>query len=124
MADILETPDQQIAVIEANVLKICQVGDRGYQELGEKGTVVLLRQLENPSTDLEDWQIKYRPISTIDHMLSDWKQTPLQDMIIRYNPEVSVVCTFLYPNGTHTSYHFGRISPDHEPNGQEPVAGS
>jgi hypothetical protein len=32
-------------------------------------------------------------------------------MIIRYNPDVSVVCTFLYPNGAHTSYHFGKVSP-------------
>lgn len=108
----LETPDQQIAVLEANALKICQVCDRGYQELGEKGTAIVLRQLENPALELEDWQVKYRPISRIDDILSDWKQTPLQDMIIRYNPDVSVVCTFLYPNGAHTSYHFGKVSPE------------
>ena len=107
----METPDQQIAVLEANALKICQVCDQGYQTLGEKGTVIVLRQLENPALELEDWQVKYRPLSRIDDILSDWKQTPLQDMIIRYNPDVSVVCTFLYPNGAHISYHFGKVSP-------------
>jgi hypothetical protein len=112
MPEILETPEQQIAVIEANALKICQVGDRGYQDSGEKGTVVLLRQLENNSIDLEDWQFQYRPISRIDDMLSDWKQTKLQEMIIRYNPEVSVVCTFLYPNGVHSSYLFARVNSE------------
>jgi hypothetical protein len=109
MPDMLETPEQQVAVIEANALKICQMADQGYAATGEKGTVVLLRQIENNSTELEDWQFKYRPISTIDSMLSDWKQTKLQEMIIRYNPEVSVVCTFLYPDGHHTSYHFSKV---------------
>lgn len=85
----METPDQQIAALEANALKICQVCDQGYQAFGEKGTVIVLRQLENPSLALEDWQVKYRPLSRIDDILSDWKQTPLQDMIIRYNPDVS-----------------------------------
>ena len=110
MPEMLETPEQQVAVIEANAPKICQLGDSGYKATGEKGTIVLLRQLENNSTVLEDWQFKSRPVSTIDDILSDWKQTKLQEMIIRYNPEVSVVCTFLYPNGTHTSYHFSKVS--------------
>jgi len=114
MAEILETPEQQVAVIEANVLKICELADSGYKVTGEKGTVVLLRQLDNNSTTLEDWQFKYRTVSTIDDILSDWKQTKLQEMIIRYNPEVSVVCTFLYPNGTHTSYHFSKVSDGEE----------
>lgn len=108
----LETPEQQMAVLEANALKICQVCDQGYRESGEKGTVIVLRQLDNPSPALADWQVKYRPISRIDDILSDWKQTPLQDMIIRYNPDVSVVCTFLYPNGVHCSYHFGKVSSE------------
>ncbi len=112
MPEILETPEQQVAVIEANAPKICQLADSGYKATGEKGTVVLLRQLENNSTTLEDWQFKYRPVSTINDILSDWKQTKLQEMIICYNPEVSVVCTFLYPNGTHTSYHFSKISEE------------
>lgn len=110
MPDLLETPEQRIAVLEANAVKICQVCDRGYQLTGEKGTVVVLRQLENLTPDLEDWQLQYRPMSRLDDILSDWKQTPLQEMIIRYNPEVSVVCTFLYPNGTHSSYHFARVT--------------
>ncbi|TVR07351.1 MAG: hypothetical protein EA395_13010 [Phormidium sp. GEM2.Bin31] len=112
MPNILETPEQQIAVIEANVLKIAEVADRGHQDSGEKGTVVLLRQLEDNSPNLEDWQFKYRPISRLDDMLSDWKQGKLQEMIIRYNPEVSIVCTFLYPNGAHSSYHFGKPEPE------------
>ncbi|USR91715.1 hypothetical protein NEA10_03015 [Phormidium yuhuli AB48] len=112
MPHILETPEQQVAVIEANALKIVEVADRGHQDSGEKGTVVLLRQLEENSSSLEDWQFKYRPMSRLDEMLSDWKQTKLQEMIIRYNPEVSVVCTFLYPNGAYSSYHFGK--PDSE----------
>jgi hypothetical protein len=112
MPDILEPPEQQIAVIEANALKISQIGDQGYAATGEKGTVVLLRQLQNNSTELEDWQFKYRPVSRIEEMLTDWKQTKLQEMIIRYNPEVSVVCTFLYPNGSHTSYHFSKVSEE------------
>jgi hypothetical protein len=110
MSEILETPDQQVAVIEENALKICQVAEQGYAASGEKGTVVLLRQLENNSPQLADWQFKYRPISSIDTMLTDWKQTKLQDMIIRYNPDVSVICTFLYPNGTHASYHFSKVN--------------
>jgi hypothetical protein len=112
MAAITESPQQQIAVIEANALKISQVADGGYEATGEKGTVVLLRQLENNSTALADWQFKYRPVSRMDDMLSDWKQTKLQEMLVRYNPEVSVVCTFLYPDGTHTSYHFSKIDEE------------
>ncbi|AMW29557.1 hypothetical protein [Arthrospira platensis] len=109
MADVLETPEQQIAVIEANAEKISEMSDRGYKNSGEKGTVVLLRQLENNSTELEEWQFQYRPMSSLDSMLSDWKQMKLQEMLIAYNPDVSVVCTFLYPNGTHSSYHFGKV---------------
>lgn len=56
MPEHLETPEQQVAVIEANALKICQMADLGYRASGEKGTVVLLRQLENNSPELEDWQ--------------------------------------------------------------------
>ena len=36
MAEILETPEQQVAVIEANVLKICELADSGYKVTGEK----------------------------------------------------------------------------------------
>lgn len=109
MAEVLETTEKQIAVIEANADQISEIGDRGYKQSGEKGTVVLLRQLENNSTKLEEWQFQYRPMSSLDSMLSDWKQMKLQEMLISYNPDVSVVCTFLYPNGTHTSYHFGKV---------------
>ncbi|MEM9452346.1 MAG: hypothetical protein AAGA75_28020 [Cyanobacteria bacterium P01_E01_bin.6] len=109
MKEPLESNETQFAVIEANAERIGAIAHGGYQTLGEKGTVVILRQLDNPSPILEDWQIKFRPMSQIEAILSDWKQVGLQNMLIRYNPDVSVVCTFLYPNGAHTSYHF---SPD------------
>ncbi len=122
MAEPLEGKEQQLAIIEANADRFGAIAYRGYQETGEKGTVVILRQLENNGTALEGWQVKYKPMSQIDTMLSDWKQAGLQEMIIKYNPEVSVVCTFLYPNGAHTSYHFApdpsppNSSPDSSPN--------
>ena len=106
MTESLEPKEIQLSVIEANAERIGKIAHSGYQTLGEKGTIVILRQLENEGTSLEDWQIKFRPMSQIEAMLSDWKQAGLQDMVIRYNPDVSVVCTFLYPNGAHTSYHF------------------
>ena len=106
MKEPLETKEEQIQVIETNSEKIVAIAKRGYSEFGEKGTVVLLRQLEDNTSTLEDWQITYRPITLIPNMISDWKEAGLQDLIIRYNPEVSVLCTFLYPNGVHTSYHF------------------
>ncbi|PPT06087.1 hypothetical protein CKA32_004148 [Geitlerinema sp. FC II] len=112
MPEALETKEQQFAVIEANAPDIGACAYRGYSETGEKGTVVILRQLDNNSTELEDWQLQYRPMSRLDSMLSDWKDVGLQDMIVRYNPEVSVVCTFLYPNGAHASYHF---APEPDP---------
>jgi len=67
---------------------------------------VLLRQFENETPTLEDWQIKYKPISMLGETISDWKESGLQELIIKYNPDTSVICTFLYPDGTHTSYHF------------------
>ncbi|MEO1521512.1 MAG: hypothetical protein AAFU78_12130, partial [Cyanobacteria bacterium J06633_2] len=77
----LEPNDVQLAVIEANAEHIGAIAYSGYQTLGEKGTVVILRQLDNPSTSLEDWQLQFRPISQIEMMLSDWKQAGLQDML-------------------------------------------
>ncbi|MBP0000800.1 MAG: hypothetical protein J7641_17690 [Cyanobacteria bacterium SID2] len=112
MPEPLENQEQQLTVIEANAPRIGATAYRGYSEMGQKGTVVILRQLENNSTELEDWQLQYRSMNRLDSMISDWKEVGLQDMIIRYNPEVSVVCTFLYPNGAHTSYHF---APEPEP---------
>ena len=106
MAIPLDSKDEQFSVIEANAERIGAVARSGYDTTNEKGTVVIFRQQENNTYDLEDWQIKYRPISQIEALISDWKAVGLQDMLIRYNPEVSVVCTFLYPNGAHTSYHF------------------
>ncbi|NEQ95502.1 MAG: hypothetical protein F6K30_02005 [Cyanothece sp. SIO2G6] len=106
MAIPLESKDEQFAVIEANAKQIGAIAHSGYATTHEKGTVVIFRQLENNSNVLEDWQIKYRPITQIETLISDWKSVGLQDMLIRYNPEVSVVCTFLYPNGAHASYHF------------------
>ncbi len=102
----LESREQQLAVIEANAEKLGKIAYLGYHNLREKGTLVILRQLENNSNFLEDWQIKFKPISQIETMISDWKEMGLQNLIIKYNPEVSVICTFLYPNGAHTSYHF------------------
>lgn len=106
MAESLESKEEQFQVIEANADRLGLIAYQGYKTLGEKGTVIIFRQLENNTTELEDWQIKYRPMSQIAGMLSDWKEVGLQDMIIKYNPDVSVICTFLYPNGAHTSYHF------------------
>ncbi|NET54446.1 MAG: hypothetical protein F6K09_39420 [Merismopedia sp. SIO2A8] len=102
----LESKDEQFAVIEANAGQIGAIAQKGYATTQEKGTVVIFRQNEHNPTTLEDWQIKYRPISQIEALISDWKAVGLQEMLIRYNPEVSVVCTFLYPNGAHASYHF------------------
>jgi hypothetical protein len=102
----LELPPEQIAVIEANAAKIAEIGRQGYKIFKEKGTIVVFRQLNNENLILEDWQIKFKPISLITNTISDWKESGLQEMIIKYNPEVSVICTFLYPDGSHTSYHF------------------
>ena len=106
MKEPLETKEEQIQVIEANSERLIAIAKKGYSDFKEKGTVVLLRQLEDNSSQLEDWQFTYRPISLIPNVISDWKEAGLQDLIIRYNPDVSVLCTFLYPNGAHTSYHF------------------
>jgi hypothetical protein len=106
MSEPLETKEEQIKVIETNSERIIAIAKKGYTEFLEKGTVILLRQLENNTENLEDWQLTYRPISLIANVISDWKEAGLQDLIIRYNPDVSVICTFLYPNGSHTSYHF------------------
>lgn len=102
----LESKEEQIQVIEANADKFTAVAKRGYTEFQEKGTLVILRQLENNSTNLEDWQIVYKPISLLHFMISDWKEVGLQELIIKYNPETSAICTFLYPSGVHTSYFF------------------
>jgi len=102
----LELPPEQIAVIEANAAKIAEIARQGSRIFQEKGTIVILRQLNNDNLILEDWQIKFKPISLIANTISDWKESGLQEMIIKYNPEVSVICTFLYPDGSHTSYHF------------------
>lgn len=106
MPEPLESKEAQIQVIEANSDRIIAIAKKGYTEFTEKGTVVLLRQLEDNTSNLEDWQITYRPISLIPNVISDWKEAGLQDLIIKYNPDVSIICTFLYPNGAHTSYHF------------------
>ena len=102
----LELPAAQIKVIEVNGAKIAGVARDGYRIFDEKGTIVLLRQFENETPTLEDWQIKYKPISMLGETISDWKESGLQELIIKYNPDTSVICTFLYPDGTHTSYHF------------------
>jgi len=106
MPEPLETREEQVATIEANAKKIIAIAKRGYKDFAEKGTVVILKQLENNSSTLEDWQIVYKPMSLLPNVVSDWKEAGLQELIIKYNPEVSVICTFLYPNGTHASYHF------------------
>lgn len=106
MTSPLESKEEQIMVIEANADKFTAVAKQGYAQFREKGTLVILRQLENNSTDLEDWQIVYKPITLLTSMISDWKEAGLQELIIKYNPETSAICTFLYPNGVHTSYFF------------------
>ena len=106
MPESLETREEQIKVIEVNAERIITTAKKGYKDFKEKGTVVILKQLENNSSTLEDWQIVYKPMSLLPNVLSDWKEAGLQDLIIKYNPEASVICTFLYPNGAHTSYHF------------------
>ena len=106
MPDPLEAREEQIETIEANAERIIAIAKKGYQDFGEKGTVVILKQLTNNSSNVEDWQIVYKPMSLLPNVVSDWKEAGLQDLIIKYNPEVSVICTFLYPNGAHTSYHF------------------
>lgn len=102
----LELPAEQIKVIEANSSKIAGVARDGYRIFDEKGTIVLLRQFENENLILEDWQVKYKPISMLENTITDWRESGLQELIIKYNPETSVICTFLYPDGTHRSYHF------------------
>ncbi len=102
----LESREQQLAVIEANAERLGKIAHLGYHNFQEKGTLVILRQLENNNDSLEDWQIKFKTLSQIETMISDWKEMGLQSLIIKYNPEASVICTFLYPNGAHTSYHF------------------
>ena len=106
MPNPLESNERQLAVIEANADYFGAIAYRGYQTFQEKGTLIILRQLENKAAALEDWQVKFKPMGLISNLLSDWKEAGLQELVIRYNPEVSVVCTFLYPNGAHTSYHF------------------
>ena len=102
----LETKEIQTKIIEENSDRIITLAQKGYSEFSEKGTVILLRQLEENKINLENWQITYKPMSLLPNMISDWKESGLQDLIIKYNPDVSVICTFLYPNGAHTSYHF------------------
>ncbi|MDJ0747103.1 MAG: hypothetical protein QNJ32_27695 [Xenococcaceae cyanobacterium MO_167.B27] len=106
MPEPLDSKEEQIQVIEANADRIIAVAKKGYIDFKEKGTVVILRQLENNTTVLEDWQIVFKPIVLLPNVVSDWKESGLQDLIIKYNPETSVICTFLYPDGAHTSYHF------------------
>lgn len=106
MPKSLETKETQIKIIEENSDRIIAQAQKGYTEFREKGTVILLRQLEENTINLENWQITYKPMSLLSNMISDWKESGLQDLIIKYNPDVSVICTFLYPNGAHTSYHF------------------
>ena len=106
MSNSVESPKEQLQVIEANGSKIAGVARDGYRIFAEKGTIVLLRQLQNDNVLLEDWQIKYKPISMLANTISDWQESGLQELLIKYNPESSVVCTFLYPDGSHTSYHF------------------
>ncbi len=106
MEKSLESKAEQLAVIEANAEKIAAIASEGYKQIAEKGTVIIFRQLEGNSTVLADWQVKFKPISQIPSIITDWQQMGLEKLMNNYNPEVAVVCTFLYPNGSHTSYHF------------------
>lgn len=111
MPEPLESKEQQLAVIEANAQQLGAIAHQGYKTMGEKGTLIIFRQLENEGTALEDWQMKFKPMSALADIVSDWKESGLQELLIKYNPEISVVCTFLYPNGAHTSYHFAAEPP-------------
>lgn len=106
MSAPLESKAEQIKVIEVNADQIIEIACQGYRIFNEKGTTVILRQFNNKTPKLEDWQIKYKPISILANTISDWKESGLQDLLIKYNPEISVICTFLYPDGSHSSYHF------------------
>ncbi|MGD1902598.1 MAG: hypothetical protein ACFB9N_10215 [Geitlerinemataceae cyanobacterium] len=106
MSEKYESSKEQVAAIESNAEAISLAAYRGFMEFGEKGTVVLLRQNENDDKELATWQIRYKPLGQIESMLSDWRESGLQEMLVRYNPMTSVVCTFLYPDGKHSSFHF------------------
>ena len=69
MPEPLETREEQIEAIEANAERIIAISKRGYQEFAEKGTVVILKQLDNNSSNLEDWQIVYKPMSLLTNAL-------------------------------------------------------
>lgn len=112
MSEKFESAQEQVQAIESNAEAIALAAYRGFIQFGEKGTVVLLRQNTNDAPELATWQIRYQPLSKIENMLSDWRESGLQDMLVRYNPITSVVCTFLYPNGQHSSFHF---APDPSP---------
>ncbi len=107
----LESKEQQIKVIEAHADYFGAIAYKGYTEAKEKGTLIILRQLEQNLETLENWQLKFKTMTTIPLTISDWKEAGLQELLIKYNPEVSVICTFLYPNGAHASYHFTTQSP-------------
>ena len=71
MAEILETPEQQVAVIEANVLKICELADSGYKGNGRKRH----RRFACGSSTIipQPWKtgsLNIAPSSTIDDILS------------------------------------------------------
>ncbi|GAB4543435.1 MAG: hypothetical protein Tsb0014_37010 [Pleurocapsa sp.] len=106
MSTPLESKTEQIKVIEVNADKIIEIARQGYRIFNEKGTIVILRQFNNETPELEEWQIKYKPLSILANTISDWQESGLQNLLIKYNPEVSVICTFLYPDGAHSSYHF------------------
>ncbi len=86
MVNALESKEQQLAVIEANAEKIAAIASQGYQQLSEKGTVIIFIQLEDNSTVLADWQIKFKPMSQIESIISDWQQVGLGKLINNYNP--------------------------------------
>ncbi len=106
MEKSLESKAEQLAVIQENAEKITTNASEWAKQIAEKATVIILRKLEENSTVLADWQVKFKPISQIPSIITDWQQMGLEKLINNYNPEVAVVCTFLYPNGSHTSYHF------------------
>lgn len=106
MSQSLETKEEQIQLLNKNSDRIVATAKKGYSDFQEKGIVIILRQLDNKDSELENWQLIYKPMNLISNVISDWKEAGLQELVIKHNPHVSLVCTFLYPNGTHTSYHF------------------
>ncbi|MGK7921641.1 MAG: hypothetical protein AB4080_16715 [Trichodesmium sp.] len=72
MEKSLESKSEQLAVIQENAEKITITASEGYKQIAEKGTVIIFRQLEGNITVLADWQVKFKPISQILSIITNW----------------------------------------------------